>query len=120
MLPGPRRLLIVAPLLAAGLVACGEKPQPAPAPAASAPAPASGLQPLTSRDNALGDAPAAAAPAPGTGDMHAMPPGHPPVGQAAHGAARAAEGGTVSGTIEVDPKLQARVKGGALFVIARN
>lgn len=92
------------------LLAC--RPEPRSASPAVRPTGDAGLRPLTSRD----EVPAADPHASGT-----LPSGHPPI-DGAHGAAgaSAAEGGSVSGTVDVAPALKGRIRGGALFLIARN
>jgi cytochrome c-type biogenesis protein CcmH len=118
-------LIPVLVLAVASILACREKPRPAEqAPAAEATAPP-GLTPLTSRGAGSAEAPAADSPHGDMGSPHGdMPPGHPPVsgsGASPHGSAAAdAASGHITGTIEVAPARKADVKGGALFVIARN
>src|SRR5262245_37723157 len=98
--------------------ACHDRDQPRPVENAPAtPAPAAGLTPLTSRD---GGAPAAAAEP--SASAAQLPPGHPPIANHSEVGAHppVAAGGSISGTVGVDAKHKADIKGGALFVIARN
>jgi hypothetical protein len=100
--------------LAITLLALGCRDQPRPvenAPATAAPP--AGLTPLTSRDG--GSTSATAEPAAGA----QLPPGHPSIAGGA-AAPAAAETGTISGTVDVAPSRKGDIKGGALFVIARN
>jgi hypothetical protein len=101
--------------LSLGLSACGEKPRPvegAPRPTASAE-----LAPLSSRDGGSSAVPPAAA----EGSASELPPGHPPIEShpLQKRPAAAEEGGSVSGSIDVAAPHRAKIKGGALFVIAR-
>jgi hypothetical protein len=98
------------------LTACREKSRPVedrPVTAATIPP---GLTPLTSRDGSRASAPEGSPP---RGDL---PPGHPPIGLGApaHPVMAGGESGSLSGTIEIGPKHRDTIKGGALFVIARN
>ena len=108
------------------LLACRPETQsssPAPRPTED------GLRPMTSRDGA----PAGAAPAAdphAAGDPHAghdhsggghgetLPPGHPPVEGAPAGGVSG--GPSVSGSVDAAPAVKDKIKGGALYVIARN
>jgi cytochrome c-type biogenesis protein CcmH len=106
-------------VLSSFTAACGEKAAP-PAEAPQASSPDAALTPLSSRDG--GDAAAPGNPHGGGGPHGAgeliVPPGHPPIGS---GAAPAADSGAgVSGTVQVAGKHAAQIKGGAIFVIARD
>ena len=89
------------PLLLA-LAACGGSSAPPPPVATATPSrPADDLRPMSSRES--GATPAATAPA-GPVDARApLPPGHPPLGEPASGAASAV---SIAGTIALSPKLK--------------
>jgi hypothetical protein len=112
-----RRLILC--MTAAALVgACRQ--ESAPESAAPRPTEDASLRPLTSRD----DAPAAtagSAPAEKPANPHesqTLPSGHPPIDGA--GGAPARGGAPVTGMVEAAPAVQGKIKGGALYVIARN
>ncbi len=101
----PAALLVA---LAASVFSCSaEKPVPPPAARESSPPAAEGIKPLSSRDEAkpfTGTAPA----------PEGLPPGHPPVGNAASGT-------KVGGTVSIAPGVLGRVSPkDVLYLIARN
>jgi cytochrome c-type biogenesis protein CcmH len=114
------RLRVAGGLVAfAVLAACRPEPQPAPAPR---PTEDASLRPLTSRDGGQAASPNAGAVDP-HGSSNSLPPGHPPL-DTAHPPGAAAgpadTGASISGTVDAAPKTKEGIRGGALFLIARN
>ena len=110
-----RALVLV---VATGFVAaCNSKDaprKPEDVPVAKGAPPALDVKPLTSRDAGTS---ASSSPAAGA----ALPPGHPPLEGGPSGAAPAAAGPPVSGTVTISAKLKDRhTPGDTLFVIARS
>lgn len=129
----PSRWFSVAGAAFAVLLACRQEPKPTETPAAR-PAESEGLRPMTSRDGAPAAQASPADPHAGHGhgpgehgadphgavDPHSsgtLPQGHPPIDNSAPAAAN---GPSISGTVDAAPAVKDRIKGGALFLIARN
>jgi len=101
------RSTVLAALAACAFSCSAEKPAPAQAPPDATPPHSEGLKPLTSRDEAKPFTGAAPAP-------EGLPPGHPPLGDAASGA-------KVAGIVSLAPAILGRVSpNDVLYLIARN
>jgi cytochrome c-type biogenesis protein CcmH len=114
-----RRLLLCL-AAAAAFGACRQESQSESAP--PRPTEDAGLRPLTSRDDAPAPA-ASAAPGEAASNPHesqTLPAGHPPIEGSGGAAAAAHAAPSVTGVVEAAPAVKGKIKGGALYVIARN